>query len=644
MVVLTNAHRRQLTIDRREKNLDDDLKPLSKVVFTVNADNVSDVEEVFDEHATFMTSTGLKRGNGSCYGTNSLWEKWKETKRDDDYDPYDDDLSDSHDMSDNLQAVCDEFDITGFFILFLLGFWCGPFFAIFVMVSKFRGGSQYSNASLLERLSCNIFITNFPKQLSAKELWSTWAQYETTLDVYIPKKFSKQGKPFAFARFNKVNDVDQLIKNIRSVWLGNFHLYANVASFNRDTKPSPSLNSTPNVPLNASKPSFANVVKDKGTRANHEVPVMVLEPFNLNYEGKVAVIRAKKVTGWVPDFVPDSFQSNDCGDIHMKKNDLEKNYVESAPTENEEEKVAQEIFPSPAPKHVTKEQSVVHEVEGSINNMGEAGDTEYEHNNVSSGGSKQDHFDSMAYPIYSPQELSLKRALWSYICGIISLCHGEVIVMRDLNEICYASNLQDSIIKIDLRLDKGNSLPDDLSNRAKAIRELKIINQQASMDAAQKAKVTWAFEGDENSKFFHGFVNKKRRHLSIKGILVEGEWIDNQPRVKAELFNHFANRFSALDWTRVHFDGQFPRCLDIDQYSDLERDVSNEEIKRAVWDCGFDKSRGPDGFTFEFFKKFRSIVGGDVIKAINEFFNSIIFPNGCNSSFIALIPKVYLLA
>ncbi|GKA40794.1 RNA-directed DNA polymerase, eukaryota [Tanacetum coccineum] len=140
--------------------------------------------------------------------------------------------------------------------------------------------------------------------------------------------------------------------------------------------------------------------------------------------------------------------------------------------------------------------------------------------------------------------------------------------------------------------------------------------------------------------FFHGIINKKRRHLAIKDILVEGEWIDNPPRVKAEFFNHFANRFSAPDWTRVPFDGQFPRCLDIDQSSDLERDVSNEEIKRAVWDCDSDKSLGPDGFTFEFFKKFWSIVGGDVIKAVKEFFNSSIFPNGCNSSFIALIPKV----
>ncbi|GJX98838.1 hypothetical protein Tco_0355857 [Tanacetum coccineum] len=76
--------------------VDDDEKPLLKVLATVNIDSDSEVEEVFDEHATFMASTGLKRGSDSGYGTYSLCEQWKETKRDDDYDTYDDDLYASH--------------------------------------------------------------------------------------------------------------------------------------------------------------------------------------------------------------------------------------------------------------------------------------------------------------------------------------------------------------------------------------------------------------------------------------------------------------------------------------------------------------------------------------------------------------------
>nr|GEZ66727.1 RNA-directed DNA polymerase, eukaryota, reverse transcriptase zinc-binding domain protein [Tanacetum cinerariifolium] len=84
---------------------------------------------------------------------------------------------------------------------------------------------------------------------------------------------------------------------------------------------------------------------------------------------------------------------------------------------------------------------------------------------------------------------------------------------------------------------------------------------------AQKAKIKWAIKGDENSKYYHGVINKKRNQVSIRGILVE---------------------------------------------------VSKEEIKKAVWDCGIDKSPGPDGFTFGFYRQYWKLIENDVVDAILE--------------------------
>ncbi|GKE66456.1 probable inactive poly [ADP-ribose] polymerase SRO2, partial [Tanacetum coccineum] len=50
-------------------------------------------------------------GSDIGYGTNSMLEQWRETKRDDDYDTYDDDMYENHDMFHHLQAVCDDLDI-----------------------------------------------------------------------------------------------------------------------------------------------------------------------------------------------------------------------------------------------------------------------------------------------------------------------------------------------------------------------------------------------------------------------------------------------------------------------------------------------------------------------------------------------------
>nr|GEW76296.1 RNA-directed DNA polymerase, eukaryota [Tanacetum cinerariifolium] len=260
--------------------------------------------------------------------------------------------------------------------------------------------------------------------------------------------------------------------------------------------------------------------------------------------------------------------------------------------------------------------------------------------------------DFLFISVYSPQELSLK-SLWNYMLETFNRWHGDVIIMGDFNERLKEWSsikrrnkdhdrkvIQDSLIDIDLRLDKRNGLPDDLTKRANLFRDLKDIDHKDSIDFAQKAKIKWAVEGDENSKKFHGIVNKKRRHLAIKCILVDGKWIENPNRVKSEFYSYYSNLFSALAWDRSLFDVNFPRCLNSDQVFDLEDMVSNEEIKRAVWDCGSDKSPGPYGFTFEVFKKFWTIVGGDVTNAIKEFFISSFFPKGCNSSFIPLIPKV----
>nr|GEU39670.1 RNA-directed DNA polymerase, eukaryota [Tanacetum cinerariifolium] len=83
----------------------------------------------------------------------------------------------------------------------------------------------------------------------------------------------------------------------------------------------------------------------------------------------------------------------------------------------------------------------------------------------------------------------------------------------------------------------------------------------------------------------------------------------------------------------------FPNKLSQDQVDDLERGVSREEIQPAVWDCGENKTPGPDGYTFEFFRKFWNSIGPDLCAVVELFFINGSFSRGCNSSFIALIPK-----
>ncbi|GJU21232.1 putative RNA-directed DNA polymerase, eukaryota, reverse transcriptase zinc-binding domain protein [Tanacetum coccineum] len=72
---------------------------------------------------------------------------------------------------------------------------------------------------------------------------------------------------------------------------------------------------------------------------------------------------------------------------------------------------------------------------------------------------------------------------------------------------------------------------------------------------------------------------------------------------------------------------------------ELEKPVTLEEIRAAVWDCGSQKSPGPDGFSFLFLKSYWDLLKEDAGNAVRCVFDSFVMPRGVNSSFITLIPK-----
>ncbi|GJT54398.1 hypothetical protein Tco_0989452 [Tanacetum coccineum] len=92
------------------KLLDNDGNPL---VPRGIVESDSEVELVFDETANLRILTSGKDGSDKGYGTNSLLEQWRDSYPvNDDYDPYDDDMYENHDLSEHLQSICDDLDIT----------------------------------------------------------------------------------------------------------------------------------------------------------------------------------------------------------------------------------------------------------------------------------------------------------------------------------------------------------------------------------------------------------------------------------------------------------------------------------------------------------------------------------------------------
>ncbi|GJR92125.1 putative RNA-directed DNA polymerase, eukaryota, reverse transcriptase zinc-binding domain protein, partial [Tanacetum coccineum] len=151
------------------------------------------------------------------------------------------------------------------------------------------------------------------------------------------------------------------------------------------------------------------------------------------------------------------------------------------------------------------------------------------------------------------------------------------------------------ILEIDENIDKCIASNVEKQDRLVLLKECDDLTNLEDMDMVQKSRIKWDVEGDENSNFFHGMLKQKR----------------NQQMVK-----------------------------DLQERNALEDNVSNEEIKAAVWDCGSQKVPGPDGFTFLFIKSYWELFKPDVEAAVRDFFDHLAMPKGANSSFITLIPKV----
>nr|GEW74079.1 putative RNA-directed DNA polymerase, eukaryota, reverse transcriptase zinc-binding domain protein [Tanacetum cinerariifolium] len=171
------------------------------------------------------------------------------------------------------------------------------------------------------------------------------------------------------------------------------------------------------------------------------------------------------------------------------------------------------------------------------------------------------------------------------------------------------NSLKKKLAAIDSILDNEEATSLALEDQLNAMNNLTNLERMKSIELAQKAKIKWSIEGDENSKKFHGIINKQRNNLAIRGIIVDGQWIEDPMMVKNEFLTHFKDRFDSPCKNCLILYMIFPNKISSNQIFNLERPFLIAEIKGVVWDCGLNKSPGPDGFTFG------------------------------NASFIALIPK-----
>ncbi|XP_019427123.1 PREDICTED: uncharacterized protein LOC109335445 [Lupinus angustifolius] len=132
---------------------------------------------------------------------------------------------------------------------------------------------------------------------------------------------------------------------------------------------------------------------------------------------------------------------------------------------------------------------------------------------------------------------------------------------------------------------------------------------------------------------------KSRQKWIREGVDIDGEWIDDPIMVKNHISTFFEDKFDENYRSMPSLDGIDFNYLSDENNAFLTAKFEVEEIKEAIWSCDGDKSPGPHGYNFTFFKKLWDCLKDDLISLVDDFYRFGNLPRGCNASFIVLIPK-----
>ncbi|GJT51140.1 RNA-directed DNA polymerase, eukaryota, reverse transcriptase zinc-binding domain protein [Tanacetum coccineum] len=235
-------------------------------------------------------------------------------------------------------------------------------------------------------------------------------------------------------------------------------------------------------------------------------------------------------------------------------------------------------------------------------------------------------------------------------CGMYKVVQKLKQLKRPLNNLNWNNgNIFEKVVVLKEKLEKAQSdVDEDPFNNAKKefasqlFEEYTIAAEDEIKLLHQKVKIQWLKEGDRNTAFFHNILKIRKHKSRIESICGEDGKIFEGNEVPDQFVNHF-NKFLrvSVPVTPLHSLGDIVNLkLTLEEAEEMVREVTDAEIKDALFDIDSSKAAWPDGYSACFYKKSWQIVGKELCLAIREFFNSGKILREINATLIALMPKL----
>ncbi|KAF7150605.1 hypothetical protein RHSIM_Rhsim02G0226500 [Rhododendron simsii] len=178
---------------------------------------------------------------------------------------------------------------------------------------------------------------------------------------------------------------------------------------------------------------------------------------------------------------------------------------------------------------------------------------------------------------------------------------------------------------------------------------------------AQRAKQNWLTMGDRNTKYFHKIASiraHKNRAVALRDS--SGVLVTDPDAIEAMFLDHFRSIFRCEEGSSVSRQGYLDyengvrdgdrvnpsllatiktKLTDV-QRQELDRPITPDEIRKAMFQMDGRKAPGPDGFVAAFYQENWDWMGMDIVQASLAFFESGFMLKELNQTLITLIPKV----
>ena len=159
----------------------------------------------------------------------------------------------------------------------------------------------------------------------------------------------------------------------------------------------------------------------------------------------------------------------------------------------------------------------------------------------------------------------------------------------------------------------------------------------------QRSRLLWLKLGDQNTGYFHA-VSKNRRRANSFSVLEnsDGEMVYKEEDISKVIVDYYHSLFTSVVGNRAEtVTAALRPRVDAEENSKLIKCPSSQEIKDAVFSIHADKAPGPDGFSASFFHTNWEIIGPDIVREVQGFFEIGSIPPHINETNIRLIPKIH---